>query len=448
MPGIGGGEASGGSVVQYTDPAAAMKAGNLGAMAAFSASQMASGQIQTAIQQLNSSYRAASSMMMPWTQTGIQALDQMNQYLGLDPFKPASAPTNPTMESLAAKMTSSQVRDYIGQNIQLSQNQGGFHPGTPGAKYTGYGTAGSGAEDWWSSGADNAMDAVSQMMYDPNVNHLARLGAAQQALPDAQAQYAIDKSNYDQQMAWAEQYKTPYTYQEINDRISNEPGFQAELKAGTDTISKLAASRGFTGSGAILKELSALGQGQLSKYYGAKLSQLGALAGAGQQAAGTVASLMANQGNNVAQLYGQMGDVQANSQLTGANSLMQAIIAANQNYKVVGQQSSGGGGLGGIGELLGGVASLKQAFSSELLKDKISTPSTKEILERVNELELDKWTYKGIDREHIGPYAEQFNELFGLKESNSINLIDALGVSLGSIKELTKRIEQLEARIS
>jgi hypothetical protein len=71
-----------------------------------------------------------------------------------------------------------------------------------------------------------------------------------------------------------------------------------------------------------------------------------------------------------------------------------------------------------------------------------------EILPRMKELKIEAWDYKeGIadGKTHIGPYSDQFNELFGVGDGVTIPFIDAVGVCMLSIKELLERVEYLEA---
>jgi len=80
-----------------------------------------------------------------------------------------------------------------------------------------------------------------------------------------------------------------------------------------------------------------------------------------------------------------------------------------------------------------------------------------EVLDKVAQLEVAEWRYKTdaeTDR-HIGPFAEDFQTIFGLGDGKTISAVDFAGVSLSAIKALkdelrTKdsRIEELSARLS
>ena len=61
---------------------------------------------------------------------------------------------------------------------------------------------------------------------------------------------------------------------------------------------------------------------------------------------------------------------------------------------------------------------------------------------------MERWRYNADTGwetgDHIGPYAEDFRELFGIGDGSTINIIDALGVALSAIKGLAEKVERLE----
>lgn len=97
----------------------------------------------------------------------------------------------------------------------------------------------------------------------------------------------------------------------------------------------------------------------------------------------------------------------------------------------------------------GTTALLAALLSSSLLKENKEPVDHKDTLEKVSSLNVEKWTYKpgvtGETDKHIGPYAEQFAELFGTGDGIHINMIDALGVCLSAIKALTDKVNKLES---
>lgn len=450
----GGGGTAGGTVVQQTAPWAANKAGAIGAQAAQAAGTAATAQMQQAIKAINDSYISTAKTMQPYTQEGVQALNKLNSYLGLSSYDPGKSPTAPTKENMLKDVKAEQVYNwaytnqkytdstptYIGKDIfgnELTYKNASYITDPETGVVIGHGTGplGRGGNDM--PGPTSGQDLVrAKYNYDAVANILA-----DQAAKDAQPKYDLDKENWDYAKAQQGLYTGPMTAEQISDEITNQPGYQSQLTQGIDAIQKAGSAQGYLGSGRILKELNSWGQNTLSTYYGNTLSRLASLAGAGQQAAQTVAGASQNQGNALAGLYQSLGDSQANSILAGANSLSQGLIAANQQFKTVG---GGGGGGGGIGQALGAIGSIASAFSAKHLKHDFQTINTQEILNQVNQLDIEKWKYKGINIDHIGPYAGQFKEVFGVGDGQSINLIDTVGILLASVQELSKKLDKIQ----
>ncbi len=67
-----------------------------------------------------------------------------------------------------------------------------------------------------------------------------------------------------------------------------------------------------------------------------------------------------------------------------------------------------------------------------------------EILEKISDLEITKWNYKGDDdAQHIGPTAQDFKKTFGVgADEKSISTIDPSGIALAAIKELYKQFSE------
>lgn len=116
--------------------------------------------------------------------------------------------------------------------------------------------------------------------------------------------------------------------------------------------------------------------------------------------------------------------------------------------------SSGGFGLndiagiaGGLGGLLTGGAAVFAASSHDFKTDKAPIDED-EVLERVEKLPVEVWHYKsglGLgDEPHIGTYAEDFQETFGLGDGKALNLMDTTGVLMASVKSLSKKVKKLE----
>lgn len=383
------GGSSGGMVVGGPDGNAALLAGQYQSQAAQYAAQQAQQMVNQAILAINQNYQQARYDVQPYRTEGVQALNQLNQYLGLDPYNPGAAPTAPklpTLDDYMNQVTQSDLNQYIRNNTGLSFSSnsagqtfargqyigGGLDPDqlfTLDASAQGAGHPTPGYYSRTTTGAVGGLEpyaAESQFISDPVVQAAARKAIAQERVNSAMPLYEQNLTDYNrnldeynQNLTMYNQYKAegPLTQAQITDRITNQPGYQAELSQGIDAIQKAAGARGYLGSGRVLKELGQFGQNTLGTYYNNTLSRLAGLAGAGQQAATTSAGINMNQGSQIAQAYTGLGDTLANSSLASGNALAQAILAANQQYRVVGG-SGGGGGLGGIGSVLGGVGSI------------------------------------------------------------------------------------------
>lgn len=81
-------------------------------------------------------------------------------------------------------------------------------------------------------------------------------------------------------------------------------------------------------------------------------------------------------------------------------------------------------------------------FSSEKLKsDHGHEPA---LLDKLKRVRVNRWKYHGDNKTHVGPFAEEFNKEFGIDTDrpDMINVIDALGVTMGAVKELDRKVSQ------
>ena len=100
-----------------------------------------------------------------------------------------------------------------------------------------------------------------------------------------------------------------------------------------------------------------------------------------------------------------------------------------------------GGGLEGVGA----VTRPSTASSRDVKTDK-RILDEEDIAEKVIDLPVESWRYIGDEKEHVGPYAEDFTEAFGLGDSKTIDLRDLAGVTMAAVKGLGKKIERLEGK--
>ncbi len=86
--------------------------------------------------------------------------------------------------------------------------------------------------------------------------------------------------------------------------------------------------------------------------------------------------------------------------------------------------------------------------SSRIKKDNFTDLNSNDLLQKISQLPIQKWKYKGANEYHIGPVAEDFYALFGLGADNKgISTVDPAGIALAAIKEQQKIITQLLKRI-
>lgn len=93
---------------------------------------------------------------------------------------------------------------------------------------------------------------------------------------------------------------------------------------------------------------------------------------------------------------------------------------------------------------LGGLGLMGASFlSSKKLKDQ---HGSKSVSEKVADLNVPTWNYKGDDTMHMGPMAEDFRDTFGIGDGVTLNPVDMFGVMMKSNKELAQRVKHLEGK--
>ena len=216
------------------------------------------------------------------------------------------------------------------------------------------------------------------------------------------------------------------------------PGYDFRFGEGIRAIDRSASARGRLNSGATGRELTRYGQGFASNEFNQYANRLASLAGIGQtsaaqtgqfgtQAAGIAGGHIANAGTARASGYSAMGNIfQA-----GFDKHEGRAYESGQN--VLGAFAGGGGGALAM-------------MSSRALKENNEPVDYDDILESVEALEVEGWNYRDdvAKRRFIGPYAEDFQELFGVGDGETIDPVNAFGVLLAAVKALTARVRELE----
>jgi len=132
----------------------------------------------------------------------------------------------------------------------------------------------------------------------------------------------------------------------------------------------------------------------------------------------------------------------APADIMGATQMQQSALG--QQYQQQAQEAAGA--RQGTAQLAGTALMALAMFCHPSFKENKRPVS--EILPRMKILRVEAWDYKkGVCDEdtHIGPYADQFQNLFGVGDGVTINYIDAMGVCMLAIKELIDRVEYLES---
>ncbi|PNW65542.1 UNVERIFIED_CONTAM: hypothetical protein BEN50_22385 [Euhalothece sp. KZN 001] len=105
-----------------------------------------------------------------------------------------------------------------------------------------------------------------------------------------------------------------------------------------------------------------------------------------------------------------------------------------------------GGLFGALGKGIGAIAGGGAFLSDEDAKtDKRPAPRN---LDAIRQMPVEKWRYKdgmgdGGEVDHVGTYAQDFQKATGAGDGRSINMMDAVGVTMGAVKELDGKVERM-----
>lgn len=106
-------------------------------------------------------------------------------------------------------------------------------------------------------------------------------------------------------------------------------------------------------------------------------------------------------------------------------------------------------GMGGLFSGLGTIAGLAFMKSDEDAKED-KAPS-KDNLAKVRGLPIEEWTYKegeGDGGRHTGTYAQDFQRETGKGDGKTIPIVDAIGVTMGAVKELDAKVSRIEKAVT
>lgn len=91
------------------------------------------------------------------------------------------------------------------------------------------------------------------------------------------------------------------------------------------------------------------------------------------------------------------------------------------------------------------------SYSDSTMKRNIRLVDTRDVLDRVAQLPMKRWSYAAQDEsiEHIGPMAQDFWNLFHVGgDSLRISTIDPAGIALAAIQELAKQNQDLQKELA
>ncbi len=136
-----------------------------------------------------------------------------------------------------------------------------------------------------------------------------------------------------------------------------------------------------------------------------------------------------------------------NGYTAAGNTMQKAFENSMATYNANNAQGAGMlGGLGSIAGLMFG-GSKPWFLSDENAKEE--KREVRGVLDALKKIPVEAWKYKegqGDEQEHVGAYAQDFTKATGLGDGKTINIIDALGVTMGAVKELAEKVEASQGK--
>lgn len=141
-------------------------------------------------------------------------------------------------------------------------------------------------------------------------------------------------------------------------------------------------------------------------------------------------------------LSNQAGAAGGNAAMQGYNQ-QGSLLNTQYNQQLQSWQANQNGMsslMGGLGTVAGMMLSDKNAKT-----DKQPLPDGA-ALGAIREMPVEKWRYKpgrGDGGEHVGPYAQDFAAATGQGDGKGIDVISAIGVTMGAIRDLDKKVDKM-----
>lgn len=118
----------------------------------------------------------------------------------------------------------------------------------------------------------------------------------------------------------------------------------------------------------------------------------------------------------------------------------------NQMYAWKANQESQSGLYGAVGNLAGMTPGGPLAMLSDEDAKTDKKPVGRSLLKAVENMPVEEWSYKpgqGDGGRHVGTYAQDFARETGRGNGRSIDVIDAIGTTMGAVKELSAKVDKI-----
>lgn len=103
--------------------------------------------------------------------------------------------------------------------------------------------------------------------------------------------------------------------------------------------------------------------------------------------------------------------------------------------------ASGAGALSTLASLAGSIFPSSRDYKTD-------AQPVEGVLDKLADIPVESWRYKGDEQRHVGPYAEDMESHFGVGNGRGIPAMDAMGVSYAGLKEAARRIKAIEDQLA
>ena len=252
---------------------------------------------------------------------------------------------------------------------------------------------------------------------------------------------------------------------ELGTSLATAGAANAARKGIRDTGLSLKADLANLGRGVSAQALNTAAQATNTQNSGLNAANAGANLGIGARNTAISNAGVAAAGEAGALATGLNGALNANSQFLGSTGIMsngfagasagQGAMAntlsglhnadmATWQQQQQNNQAGWSAGLGAVGMIGGALLS-----SEEFKEDKMPLEEG-EALDKVIDLPVEAWRYKeGVadDAQHVGTYAEDFQQETGMGDGRTIPIGDAIGLTMGAVKDLAQKVDEIAAAV-